>query len=85
MVFPYQVVWKGSSEIGAAQAVRKDGKLVVVVRYNPVGNINSANAFRRNVLPALKTASKSNGKTSNAPGVFLVLFVTATTTFSVYY
>ena len=46
-----QVVWKNTKQIGAAQAIRKDGKLVVVIRYSPPGNFASKTAFRKNVLP----------------------------------
>lgn len=47
-----QVVWKNSKQIGAAQQVRGDGRLVVVIRYNPPGNFNTDGAFAANVLPA---------------------------------
>lgn len=47
-----QVVWKDSKQIGAAQQVRGDGRLVVVIRYNPPGNFNTDGAFAANVLPA---------------------------------
>ncbi|CAH3140085.1 unnamed protein product [Pocillopora meandrina] len=47
-----QVVWKNSKQIGAAQQVRRDGRLVVVIRYNPPGNFNTDGAFAANVLPA---------------------------------
>ncbi|XP_067035851.1 Golgi-associated plant pathogenesis-related protein 1-like [Acropora muricata] len=33
-----QVVWRNSKEIGAAWALRKDGKLVVSIKYKPGGN-----------------------------------------------
>ncbi|XP_044172711.1 Golgi-associated plant pathogenesis-related protein 1-like [Acropora millepora] len=33
-----QVVWRSSKEIGAAWALRKDGKLVVSIKYKPGGN-----------------------------------------------
>ncbi|KAJ7370391.1 hypothetical protein OS493_032568 [Desmophyllum pertusum] len=46
-----QVVWKSTKEIGAAKAIRKDGSLIVVIRYSPAGNFASAKAFRENVLP----------------------------------
>ena len=47
-----QVVWKNSKQIGAAQQVRGDGRLVVVIRYNPPGNFINDGAFAANVLPA---------------------------------
>jgi len=46
-----QVVWKNTKQIGAAQATRKDGSLVVVIRYSPPGNFVSKTAFMKNVLP----------------------------------
>ena len=54
LVCPFlQLVWKNTKEIGAAQAKRQDGRLVVVVRYSPPGNFN--NAYKENVLPELKS------------------------------
>lgn len=47
-----QVVWKDSKKIGAAQQIRGDGRLVVVIRYSPAGNFNTDGAFAANVLPA---------------------------------
>lgn len=45
-----QVVWKDSKKIGAAQQIRRDGRLIVVIRYSPAGNFLTA--FAANVLPA---------------------------------
>lgn len=58
-----QLVWKNTLEIGAAGLRRKDGKTVVVVRYNPPGNYNTTVAFKRNVFQAPKQTSsnQSNG------------------------
>ncbi|KAL9983951.1 hypothetical protein ACROYT_G006200 [Oculina patagonica] len=33
-----QVLWKNSKQIGAAWAIRKDGRLVISIKYNPGGN-----------------------------------------------
>lgn len=51
----HQLVWKKTKQIGAAQAARKDGRLVIVVRYSPAGNFN--NAYKENVLPELKSGA----------------------------
>lgn len=50
-IFP-QLVWKNTKEIGAANATRRDGFVVVVVRYSPAGNFN--NAYKENVFPERK-------------------------------
>ena len=52
--FLCQVVWKATREIGAASAVRKDGKYILVVKYRPGGNFMSVNKFKENVLPPLE-------------------------------
>ena len=44
-------MWKKTKEIGAAQAARRDGRLVVVVRYSPAGNYDGQ--YKENVLPEL--------------------------------
>ncbi|XP_067035849.1 uncharacterized protein [Acropora muricata] len=44
-----QVVWKNSTQIGAAWAIRKDGKLVVSIKYRPRGN--DVRYFAENVFP----------------------------------
>lgn len=46
-----QVVWKNTKEIGAAVKTRKDGRLIVVIRYSPAGNFVGEENFRKNVLP----------------------------------
>ena len=43
-------MWKKTKEIGAAQAGRRDGRLVVVIRYSPAGNYDGQ--YKENVLPA---------------------------------
>ena len=50
-----QIVWKRTTTIGAAWAFRKDGRLVVVIKYAPPGNVASAKAYRNNVFPPLPT------------------------------
>lgn len=51
----FQVVWKGSRQIGAAWAIRKDNRLVVVIKYSPEGN-NYDDNFEENVfLPVAAT------------------------------
>ena len=44
-------MWKKSKQIGAAQAARRDGRLVVVIRYSPAGNYDGH--YKENVLPEL--------------------------------
>ncbi|KAJ7392468.1 hypothetical protein OS493_012134 [Desmophyllum pertusum] len=44
-----QVVWKGSIQIGAAWAIRKDKSLVLSIKYSSRGNI--IRYFEKNVLP----------------------------------
>ena len=53
-------MWKNTKQIGAAQATRKDGRLVVVIRYSPPGNIVSKTAFMKNVLPVQKETVASS-------------------------
>lgn len=45
----FQLIWKNSRQIGAAWAIRKDGRLVVSIKYNPGGNY--IGYFGKNVLP----------------------------------
>ena len=47
-----KVVWKNTKQIGAAYAMRRDGRFVVVIRYSPPGNYVGEKQFRSNVLPA---------------------------------
>ena len=72
-IFP-QVVWKNTKQIGAAQQKRKDGRLVVVIRYSPPGNF--FNAFRENVLPARTSDPDENGvgqiRSSSALTAFVI-------------
>ncbi|XP_037045821.1 Golgi-associated plant pathogenesis-related protein 1-like [Bradysia coprophila] len=44
-----QLIWKRSKEIGVAAAYSKDGRLFVVVEYNPPGNFTGR--YWENVLP----------------------------------
>ena len=44
-------MWKNTKQIGAAQATRRDGSFVLVIRYSPTGNFVGEKAFRANVLP----------------------------------
>ena len=53
-------MWKKTKEIGAAQAIRGDGRQVVVVRYSPPGNFN--NAYKENVLPELDVDKSGVGQ-----------------------
>jgi len=44
-----QVVWKGSKEMGIAQAKSKSNKIIVVANYDPPGNF--VGRYRENVAP----------------------------------
>lgn len=44
-----QIVWKNTSEIGVGKAKTPDGKVFVVARYKPAGNV--VNRFEQNVFP----------------------------------
>ena len=44
-------MWKSTREIGAAQAIRNDSRLIVVIKYNPGGNIMIDSYYKANVLP----------------------------------
>ena len=44
-------MWKNTKEIGASVKTRRDGFLVVVIRYFPAGNFLGEEPFRANVLP----------------------------------
>lgn len=46
------MVWKNTKQIGAFSKERKDGKTVVVVKYNPPGNVRGY--FAKNVFPPRK-------------------------------
>ena len=48
-------MWKNTKQIGAAQAARRDGRLVVVIRYSPAGNY--AGFYKQNVLPELSSGA----------------------------
>lgn len=50
-------MWKKTKEIGAAQAPRKDGRVVVVIRYSPAGNYDGQ--YKKNVLPELSEAGET--------------------------
>ena len=57
-IFPFhQLVWKKTKQIGAAQAPRSDGRVVVVIRYSPAGNYDGK--YKENVLPALSGAGQT--------------------------
>jgi len=47
-----QVVWKSSTEFGAAIAHDSNGSAYVVGRYSPPGNISNPGYFEDNVKPA---------------------------------
>ena len=53
-----QVVWVGSTELGAGFAKSKSGATYVVARYSPAGNMLTK--FDENVLPAGSRVSSSN-------------------------
>ena len=44
-----QIVWKNTQEIGVGKAKTSDGKVFVVARYRPAGNV--VNRFEQNVFP----------------------------------
>ena len=44
-----KVVWKGSKEMGIAQAKSKSNKIIVVANYDPPGNF--VGRYRENVAP----------------------------------
>lgn len=46
-----QIVWQESKELGIAKAKSSDGKIIVVARYRPPGNV--INHFQDNVKPKL--------------------------------
>lgn len=50
-------MWKKTKQIGAAQAGRSDGRVVVVVRYSPAGNY--VGKYKENVLPELSGAGQT--------------------------
>ncbi|XP_072570790.1 uncharacterized protein [Paramormyrops kingsleyae] len=47
-----QVVWKDSQEMGIGLATDGKGKVFVVARYRPAGNITNPGYYERNVLPS---------------------------------
>ena len=48
-LFSSKVVWKGSKEMGIAQAKSKSNKIIVVANYDPPGNF--VGRYRENVAP----------------------------------
>ncbi|XP_048875517.1 LOW QUALITY PROTEIN: uncharacterized protein LOC125746025 [Brienomyrus brachyistius] len=46
-----QVVWKDSQEMGIGMATDGKGKVIIVARYRPAGNITNPGYYERNVLP----------------------------------
>ena len=57
-------MWKNTKRIGAAQATRRDGSFVLVIRYSPPGNFVGEKAFRANVLPVREgNPTSSSGAT----------------------
>lgn len=62
-----QIVWKNTKQIGAAQATRRDGSFVLVIRYSPPGNFVGEKAFRANVLPVRKGNPTSSPGSTGAP------------------
>jgi len=44
-----QVVWKSTSNFGIAKATATNGKVYVVARYSPPGNVQNAGQFAANV------------------------------------
>ena len=44
-----QIVWQESTELGIGKAKGGDGKIIVVARYRPPGNV--INHFQNNVKP----------------------------------
>ncbi|XP_078357919.1 Golgi-associated plant pathogenesis-related protein 1-like isoform X1 [Oculina patagonica] len=75
-----QLVWKKTKEIGAAMATRQDGRLVVVVRYNPPGNFNDK--YEENVLPELKKSGVGQTRSSL---VFTALVVVTGAAFKTFF
>ena len=51
--FYAQIVWKKTKYIGADWRFRRDGKALLVIKYDPMGNWASAKAYRKNVFPPL--------------------------------
>lgn len=64
-----QVVWKGSKQLGIGKAKSADGKVFVVGRYRPAGNM--MRAFKENVFPSkngpVKIPEKEPTKKCYAP------------------
>ncbi|KAJ7370393.1 hypothetical protein OS493_032570 [Desmophyllum pertusum] len=75
-----QLVWKNTKEMGAAQVPRKDGRLIIVIRYSPAGNLDTTNAFKENVLPeGQKAQNADNGGIGPVrSSISFIVFVVAT-------
>ena len=71
-----QLVWKSTNEIGAAQKIRKDKRLLVVIKYLPAGNINAPGYYENNVFPPLDLTTEST--VTNATSVTPLFNVTVT-------
>ena len=54
-------MWKNTKQIGAAQATRRDGSFVLVIRYSPPGNFVGEKTFRANVLPVREAPPTARG------------------------
>ena len=48
-----QIVWQETKELGMAKVKSSDGKIIVVARYRPPGNV--INHFQENVNPKVNT------------------------------
>lgn len=44
-----QIIWKGTTRVGAAVAKMDNGAFIYVAKFSPPGNLNDVNAFRQNV------------------------------------
>lgn len=55
-----QIVWQESTELGVGKAKGSNGKIIVVARYRPPGNV--INHFQNNVKPKLGSVVNSSSR-----------------------
>ena len=53
-----QIVWQESTELGVGKAKGSNGKIIVVARYRPPGNV--INHFQNNVKPKVMSLKCKN-------------------------
>ena len=52
IVFIFQIVWKGSKQLGVGTAIsKKNNRFIIVARYKTGGNVGGPEGFKKNIFP----------------------------------